>query len=58
VAHRWRYALVENPAGDACLWDAAACVGACGDWCLGPRVESAFDSGEALARNVLSTLAA
>jgi renalase len=58
VAHRWRYALVENPAGDACLWDATACVGACGDWCLGPRVESAFDSGEALARNVLSALAA
>jgi hypothetical protein len=57
AAHRWRYALVENPVGTACLWDAAAGIGACGDWCLGPRVESAFDSGEALARNVLSTLA-
>ncbi len=58
VAHRWRYALVENPVGTAFLWDEAAGIGACGDWCLGPRVESAFDSGEALARNVIATLAA
>jgi hypothetical protein len=54
LAHRWRYALVETPAGRPCLWDAAAGLGACGDWCLGGRVEAAFDSGTALARAALA----
>ncbi|WP_029031914.1 NAD(P)/FAD-dependent oxidoreductase [Salinarimonas rosea] len=53
VAHRWRYALVEAPVGRACLWDAATGLGAAGDWCLGGRVEAAYDSGRALARAVL-----
>jgi hypothetical protein len=52
AAHRWRYALVEQAAGAPFLWDAQARIGACGDWCLGPRVEAAFDSGEALAAAV------
>jgi len=52
AAHRWRYALVEQAAGSSFLWDAQARIGACGDWCLGPRVEAAFDSGEALAAAV------
>jgi predicted NAD/FAD-dependent oxidoreductase len=56
AAHRWRYALVETPLGQPCLWDAAARLGACGDWCLGPRVEAAFDSGEALAETVAAAL--
>jgi renalase len=54
AAHRWRYALVEEPAGTPFVWDAASRLGACGDWCLGPRVEAAFDSGEALAEAVLT----
>ncbi len=49
AAHRWRHALVEQAAGVSCLWDRDARIGACGDWCIGPRVEAAFDSGEALA---------
>ncbi len=53
TAHRWRYALVERAADKPCLWDAALRLGACGDWCLGPRVEAAFDSGEAMADAVL-----
>ncbi len=52
VAHRWRYALVEQPAGTPFLWDANLRLGACGDWCLGPRVECAFQSGNALGRFV------
>lgn len=56
--HRWRYARVEETAGVPFLWNPAQQVGACGDWAGGPRVESAFDSGEALAtaliRNRLS----
>ena len=52
-AHRWRYALTETPAGFGCFWDAEQKIGACGDWCLGGRVEAAFDSGEAAARAIL-----
>lgn len=55
AAHRWRYALVEETAGEACLWDNDARIGACGDWCLGSRVEAAFDSGEAMARAYLAS---
>jgi hypothetical protein len=56
VAHRWRYALVEQAAGLPCLWDGTALLGACGDWCLGGRVEAAFDSGRALAVRVMADL--
>lgn len=49
AAHRWRYAQVEKPAGSAYGWDADLRLGACGDWRLGPRVELAWDSGDALA---------
>ena len=49
AAHRWRFALAETPLGTPCLWDAAAGLGVCGDWCLGARVEAAFLSGRALA---------
>jgi len=48
IAHRWRYAFVEQPVGQDCLWDAGSGVGACGDWLLGPRVELAWRSGAAL----------
>ncbi|WP_018939068.1 MULTISPECIES: NAD(P)/FAD-dependent oxidoreductase [unclassified Thioalkalivibrio] len=56
--HRWLYARVEQAAGRPCLWDAGQRLGACGDWALGPRVESAFDSGQALADAVLENLPA
>ena len=56
-AHRWRYALVEQEIGLPCLFDAGARVGACGDWCLGPRVEAAWDSGCAMADTLLTALA-
>lgn len=49
IAHRWRYARVEQVAGMPFAWDPARRVGACGDWGGGARVEAAFDSGEALA---------
>jgi renalase len=56
AAHRWRFALVQETAGAPFLWDDTARIGACGDWCLGPRVEAAFESGEAMARACLSSL--
>ena len=48
AVHRWRYALAEWPLGVPALWDAAAGLGVCGDWCLGARIEAAFLSGQAL----------
>ncbi|MGJ3264993.1 MAG: NAD(P)/FAD-dependent oxidoreductase [Salinarimonas sp.] len=58
AAQRWRYALVEEPLGRDCLWDPAAGLGAAGDWCIGGRVEAAYDSGRALARAVLEETSA
>ncbi|MFN3688972.1 hypothetical protein [Salinarimonas sp.] len=53
IGHRWRYARVSRAVGEPCLWDAAAGIGACGDWCLGPRIEAAYDSGRALAASLV-----
>jgi hypothetical protein len=53
-AHRWRHAFVEQPLGIPCVVDEESAIGACGDWCVAPRVEAAFDSGRALAHSLLS----
>jgi predicted NAD/FAD-dependent oxidoreductase len=53
-AHRWRHALVEEPLGLSCLVDEEMSAGACGDWCIAPRVEAAFESGRSLAHSLLS----
>jgi predicted NAD/FAD-dependent oxidoreductase len=47
-AHRWRHARVEAPLGEACLYDADAGLGFCGDWCIDARAEAAWISGTAL----------
>ncbi len=52
-AHRWRYALPVEPLDEHCLFDGELQLGACGDWCGGPRVEGAYLSGLALAEKVL-----
>lgn len=52
--HRWSYAQTPDPLGSAYLWDSASGLGACGDWCLGSRVEMAFISGLELAQAVMS----
>jgi renalase len=56
AAHRWRYAMVEKPLGQTHLWNAGERLGACGDWCIGPRIEAAFDSGEALAAAIIAEM--
>lgn len=48
AAHRWRYAQVQHPAGTPFAWDDGLGLGVCGDWRLGPRVELAWQSGDAL----------
>jgi predicted NAD/FAD-dependent oxidoreductase len=55
VGHRWRYAR-SGAVGQEALWDKAARLGACGDWLLGPRIECAWQSGQALAHHVLSAM--
>jgi predicted NAD/FAD-dependent oxidoreductase len=54
TAHRWRYALPTEPLADRALWDATMQIGACGDWCGGPRVEGAYLSGRAVAERLLA----
>ena len=58
TAHRWRFAIPPEPLNEKCLFDAELGLGACGDWCAGPRVEGAFLSGSALSGRIMGTLAA
>ena len=51
--HRWRYAQTTEPLCKSHLWDASLSIGACGDWCLGHRVEDGFVSGLEMALAVL-----
>lgn len=53
VAHRWRFARVSRPLARSHVFDAELSLGACGDWCIGPRVEAAWLSGRALARSIV-----
>jgi renalase len=54
AAHRWRYALVTEPVGEAALYDRPSGIGLCGDWCLGGKIEAAFLSGRALVEKMLA----
>ena len=53
TAHRWRHALVSQPVGQPCLVDPTKGLVACGDWCLGPTVGHAMESGLAAADAIL-----
>lgn len=57
MAHRWRYAFVEQAAGGDMIFDPVMRLGICGDWCLGAMAEDAFDSGQAVARAIVSNRA-
>ena len=54
--HRWRFARVEAPVGESHLLGCDGTLGAAGDWCLGARVEAAFDSGRALGQALAARL--
>ncbi|QDV76046.1 NAD(P)/FAD-dependent oxidoreductase [Botrimarina mediterranea] len=56
-AHRWRFALPENPLAARAISDQALGLYAAGDWCGGPRVEGAYLSGLAAAEAMLSRAA-
>ncbi len=56
MSHRWLYSRPTESLPEQSLWDETSRLGACGDWCGGPRVEGALRSGIALAGRVLGSL--
>lgn len=56
VIHRWLYAHTQAPAKDDCLIDPDNQLAAIGDWCIGGRVEAAFESATALVSRLRNTL--
>ncbi|MBN8616584.1 MAG: NAD(P)-binding protein [Deltaproteobacteria bacterium] len=53
-AHRWRFARVSRALGEPCLFDRSRGLGVAGDGLLGPRIEAAWTSGEAIADAITS----
>jgi renalase len=60
AGHRWRFAkappVTGQGVGELALWNADSGLGVAGDWLVGPRVESAFLSGHALAKLIAHRL--
>ena len=54
TAHRWRYADTEPALTLGYWWDDEIRLGLCGDWLSGGKVEGAWLSGMALARQAAS----
>jgi predicted NAD/FAD-dependent oxidoreductase len=54
--HRWLYASVSQSPHIPCLMDKKLNIVACGDWCLGGRVEGAALSGQAAAQALMRQL--
>jgi len=52
-AHRWRYAKVDTPLSAPFLANASETLFLGGDWCIGARVEAAWQSGTSIAEKVL-----
>ncbi len=53
AAHRWLYAIPENPFSQGGFIDEQLKLTICGDWCHDARVEGAFLSGRAAVREIL-----
>jgi hypothetical protein len=56
--HRWRHARVESPVGEPFVADWERGLAMCGDWCIAARIEAAFESGDALGRELAARLGA
>ena len=57
-AFRWNAAFPKDVAAKPCFVDTALGLGLCGDWCVGPRVGDAWESGRAAALALLEAEAA
>jgi predicted NAD/FAD-dependent oxidoreductase len=53
-AHRWRYARVTQAFDQPFLASADGTLHLGGDWCIGPTVEAAWESGTAIAHDILA----
>ena len=51
ASHRWRYAR-SGGEGSGAMFDRERRLGVCGDWLVGPRIEAAWRSGDALAERI------
>ena len=51
ASHRWRFAR-SGAEGSGALFEPERRLGLCGDWLMGPRVEAAWLSGAALAKEI------
>lgn len=49
---RWRYAIVSHPLKEPFVLNSEKKIAAIGDWCMDPRVESAWFSGYSLAKSI------
>lgn len=54
AGHRWRYARTITPLGQPFLSDPDQTLFVGGDWCLGARVESAWESGNAIVEAIVA----
>lgn len=52
-AHRWRYAVPDNPLNEGAVFDRDNQLGICGDWLLQSDLEGAYLSGRLLADMIL-----
>ncbi len=56
-AHRWRFALTDQPLGTPCVYLPDQQLGLAGDWCLGHKAEHAYLSGRSLADAIVQNQA-
>lgn len=56
AAHRWRYSQTSSPVGIPFAATPDRSLSACGDYFLGGKIESAFQSASALATHLVSTM--
>jgi len=56
AVHRWRYAIVDQPARSGSHIDTALCLAATGDWCETSRIEEVWMHANTLAGRIAQAL--
>ncbi|MEO0411511.1 MAG: NAD(P)-binding protein [Pseudomonadota bacterium] len=54
--HRWRYSRVSRALGTGAYYNEEEKLGYCGDWFIGPNAGDAIESGEILAKKIISAV--